>query len=59
MVKESKGGTFAPADYPVIKRALHSYLVECLRAEGVSEREPHPDVVVISNLLHRLGRIQS
>ena len=57
MVKESKGGTFAPADYPVIKRALHSYLVECLRAEGVSERDPHPDVVVISNLLHRLGRI--
>jgi len=59
MVKESKGGTFAPADYPVIKRALHSYLVECLRAEGVSEREPHPDVAVISNLIHRLGRIQS
>jgi hypothetical protein len=57
MVKESKGGTFAPTDYPVIKRALHSYLIECLRAEGVSERDPHPDVVVISNLLHRLGRI--
>jgi hypothetical protein len=59
MVKESKGGTFAPADYPVIKRALHSYLIECMRTEGVSERDPHPDVVAISNLLHRLGRIQS
>jgi hypothetical protein len=59
MVKESKGGTFAPADYPVIKRALHSYLIECMRTEGVSERDPHPDVVVISNLIHRLGRIKS
>ena len=27
MVKEIKGGTFAPTDYPVIKRALHAYLV--------------------------------
>ena len=59
MVKESKGGTFAPADYPVIKRALHAYLIECLRTEGVSERDPHPDVAVISNLLHRLGRIDA
>ena len=59
MVKESKGGVFAPTDYPVIKRALHSYLVECMRTEGVSERDPHPDTAIISNLLHRLGRIQS
>lgn len=59
MVKESKGGVFAPTDYPVIKRALHAYLIECLRTEGVSEREPHPDVAVISNLLHRLGRIDA
>jgi len=57
MVKEVKGGKFAPTDIPVIRRALHAYLIECLRAEGVSERDPHPDVVVISNLLHRLGRI--
>ena len=59
MVKEVKGGTFAPTDYPVIKRALHAYLVECMRVEGYSERDPHPDVATISNLLHRLGHIQS
>jgi hypothetical protein len=35
MVKEVKGGVFAPTDYPVIKRALHSYLIECMRTEGV------------------------
>ena len=56
MVKEVKGGTFAPSDIPVIKRALHSYLIDCLR-EVDSERDPHPDVTVIANLLHRLGRI--
>lgn len=59
MVKESKGRTFTPTDYPVIKRALHSYLIGCMRVEGYSERDPHPDVATISNLLHRLGRIQS
>jgi hypothetical protein len=59
MVKESKGGVFAPTDYPVIKRALHSYLLDLMRVEGYSERDPHPDVAVISNLIHRLGRIQS
>jgi hypothetical protein len=59
MVKEAKGGTFAPSDMPVIKRALHSYLLDLMRVEGYSEREPHPDVAVISNLLHRLGRIDA
>jgi hypothetical protein len=59
MVKESKGGVFAPTDYPVIKRALHSYLLDLMRVEGYSDREPHPDVAVISNLLHRLGRIDA
>jgi len=52
-----KGGTFAPTDIPLIKRALHSYLIDVTRAEGYSDRDPHPDVVGISNLLHRLGRI--
>lgn len=56
--KQNKGGVFAPSDIPVIKRALHSYLVDCLRTEGFSEREPHPDVTSIANLLHRLGRIE-
>jgi hypothetical protein len=59
MVKESKGGVFAPTDIPVIKRALHSYLLDLMRVEGYSDREPHPDVAVISNLLHRLGRIDA
>lgn len=59
MVKEAKGGVFAPSDYPVIKRALHSYLLDLMRTEGYSERDSHPDVSVISNLLHRLGRIDS
>jgi len=59
MVKESKGGVFAPTDYPVIKRALHSYLLDIMRTEGYSERDPHPDVAVISNLIHRLGRVES
>jgi hypothetical protein len=59
MVKESKGGVFAPTDYPVIKRALHSYLLDIMRIEGYSEREPHPDAAVISNLIHRLGRVES
>ena len=57
MVKEAKGGTFVPTDMPVIKRALQVYLIECLRTEGYSDRDPHPDVSVIANLLHRLGRI--
>ena len=66
MGKEIKDETVASkvypvvtADYPVIERALHAYLVECMRVEGYSERDPHPDVATISNLLHRLGRIQS
>jgi hypothetical protein len=55
--KQNKGGVFAPSDIPTIKRALHFYLLECMRVEGYSERDPHPDVTVIANLLHRLGRI--
>jgi len=56
MQKEAKGGAFAPADIPLIKRALHVYLLDCQRAVE-SERDPHPDVNQIANLLHRLGRI--
>lgn len=57
MVKEVKGGTFAPADIPVIKRALQSYVKECMQIEGYSDRDPHPDLSIAANLLHRLGRI--
>lgn len=55
--KQNKGGVFAPSDIPVIKRALHSYLLDLMRVEGYSDRDPHPDVATIANLLHRLGRI--
>ena len=58
-VKEAKGGVFAPADIPVIKRALHVYLVDMQRTEGYSDRDPHPDLNAVASLLHRLGRIQS
>lgn len=57
MPKEVKGGTFAPSDIPVIRRALHSYMVDCIRTEGYSDRDPHPDLQRIATLLHRLGRI--
>jgi hypothetical protein len=57
MVKEVKGGTFAPADIPVIRRALHVYLVDIQRIEGFSDRDPHPDLNAVASLLHRLGRI--
>ena len=52
--KQVKGGAFAPTDIPLIKRALHVYLLDCLRAET---EEQHPDVTPIASLLHRLGRI--
>ena len=52
--KQAKGGTFAPSDIPLIKRALHVYLLDCLRADT---EEQHPDVTPIASLLHRLGRI--
>jgi hypothetical protein len=55
--KQANGGVFAPSDIPVIKRALHSYLLDIMQSEGYSERDPNPDVSVIANLLHRLGRI--
>ena len=51
--KQAKGGVFAPADIPLIKRALHSYLVDCLRTEGYSDRDPHPDVTPIANQIGR------
>jgi hypothetical protein len=56
MVKEAKGGAFASTDIPLIKRALHVYLIDCQRVVE-SERDPHPDVNLIANLLHRLGRL--
>lgn len=58
MVKEAKGGVFAPSDIPVIRRALHTYLVDMQRIEGYSDREPDPDLNVVASLLHRLSRLE-
>ena len=47
--KEAKGGAFAPADIPLIKAALQSYV------RTLDDNDP--DVTKIASLLHRLGRV--
>ena len=47
--RTSKGGTFSPADIPLLKRAL----LVLISSEGVS----HDDAFKAGQLLHRLGRI--
>lgn len=56
MMKESKGGTFAPADMAILKRALHAYKDILVRVED-SERNPSTELSQVANLLHRIGRI--
>jgi len=56
MVKESKGGTFAPADMPLIKNALF-YYKDMLVATEDSERNTSDELAKVANLLHRIGRI--
>lgn len=56
MVNEVRGGVFSPADYPIIKQALHVYLIDLMRVNE-SERDQHPDVSKVANLLHRIGRV--
>lgn len=56
MVKESKGGTFAPADMEILKKALHAYKYNLLQSE-LSERNPSDELVKVASLLHRIGRI--
>ena len=56
MVKESKGGTFAPADMPLIKNALFYYKHMLVATEG-SERNTSDELAKVANLLHRIGRI--
>ena len=49
--KESKGGTFAPADVGLIKKLLTVYLTDSsFTLTPEEERQA-------ANLLHRLGRI--
>jgi hypothetical protein len=56
MPNENKGGTFAPADMELLKRALHCYKDMLARIEE-SERAPSTELVKVANLMHRLGRI--
>jgi hypothetical protein len=56
MPNENKGGTFAPADMELLKRALHCYKDMLARIEE-SERVPSTELVKVANLMHRLGRI--
>lgn len=56
MMKESKGGTFAPADMPVLKNALFYYKQMLVMSEE-SERNVSDELLKVANLLHRIGRI--
>jgi hypothetical protein len=56
MVKESKGGTFAPADMPLIKNALLYYKDMLVKSEE-SEREVSVELFKVAALLHRINRI--
>lgn len=56
MIKEAKGGAFAPADMEILKRALHTYKDLLIRTEE-SERNTSDELAKVANLLHRIGRI--
>ncbi len=56
MPNENKGGTFAPADMPLIKNALF-YYKNMLVATEDSERNTSDELAKVANLLHRIGRI--
>jgi hypothetical protein len=56
MPNENKGGTFAPADMELLKRALYCYKDMLSRIEE-SERITSPELTQVANLLHRIGRI--
>jgi len=56
MIKEAKGGAFAPADMEILKRALYSYKDVLVRTEE-SERNTSDELAKVANLLHRIGRI--
>ena len=56
MIKEAKGGTFAPADMPILKNALFYYKDMLVKSEE-SERNVSEELAKVANLLHRIGRI--
>ena len=56
MPSENKGGTFAPADMDLLKRALR-YYKDMLVSTEESERTSSAELMQVANLLHRIGRI--
>jgi hypothetical protein len=56
MPNENKGGTFAPADMDLLKRALR-YYKDMLVSTEESERNASTELMKVANLLHRIGRI--
>ena len=56
MPNENKGGTFAPADMELLRRALR-YYKDMLVSTEESERASSPELMQVANLLHRRGRI--
>jgi hypothetical protein len=56
MIKEAKGGTFAPADMPILKSALFYYKDMLVKSEE-SERNTSDELTKVASLLHRIGRI--
>jgi len=56
MPNENKGGTFAPADMDLLKRALRHYK-DMLVSTEESERNASAELMKVANLLHRIGRI--
>ena len=56
MPSENKGGTFAPADMELLRRALR-YYKDMLVSTEESERASSLELMQVANLLHRIGRI--
>ena len=56
MPSENKGGTFAPADIELLRRALR-YYKDMLVSTEESERASSLELMQVANLLHRIGRI--
>jgi len=54
--KQSRGGTFAPADMELLKRALRCYKDKLIDIE-MPDRGGSPELMKVANLLHRLSRI--
>lgn len=54
--RQVKGGTFAPADMEILKRALHAYKDVLIITED-NERVISDELAKVANLLHRIRRI--